>query len=316
MGDALVGEHPVVARQPTSTTSPGIGEQETNGDAPEATSQQAEVYTEVTGEQESTGNCEVAYIIRDEKSSFISFMEALRVKLAEHPDREDIMDLHTDANLKSTRSHPMLPKQRADGEQPARWIEVELQVVKDSEETTSTTLVIRDDNMDIMGFMNQNGAWYELGYQRMLPQEYRSKLLGWGNSYKSILGVRKEEEVMDRLMCANLGKTFATHAVRLLSRFDPNVVADVYNLRLALVGLMFMISESAKMNPVHNAITRGWDTGKGFTKELMINYVWKYVEMSRRLREWKRRNYADPQPNSELLDAIYLVLNGTVIPFL
>lgn len=45
----LVGEHPVVARQPTSTTSPGIGEKETNGDAPEATSQQAEVYTEVTG---------------------------------------------------------------------------------------------------------------------------------------------------------------------------------------------------------------------------------------------------------------------------
>ena len=189
-----------------------------------------------------------------------------------------------------------------------------LHVVK-GKETTSITLVMRDDNVDVVGFINQNGdRRYEFGYRRtMLPAEPNSVLLGWGNSYKSILGVRKEKEVMDRLTSANLGKIFAKDAVHVLSRFTN--VADGDNPRLELVGLMFMVSESAKMNPVHDAITRGWDTGKGFTKELMTKYVWKYVEMSRRLRHWKKGRYAQPQPDSEL-GAIYLVLNGTVIPFL
>jgi len=86
-------------------------------------------------------------------------------------------------------------------------------------------------------------------------------------------------------------------------------VADVYNSRRAVVGLMFMVSESARMNPVHDAIARGWDTGTGFTKQLMTDYVWKYAEMSRRLRHWKRGHYAERRPDSELR-YIYLVLNG------
>jgi len=86
-------------------------------------------------------------------------------------------------------------------------------------------------------------------------------------------------------------------------------VVDVYNSRRAIVGLMFMVSESTRMNPVRDAIARGWDTGTGFTKQLMTDYVWKYVEMSRHLRHWKRGNYAERRPDSELRD-IYLVLNG------
>jgi hypothetical protein len=250
---------------------------------------------------------EVSYTIGDELS-FTDFIKRLRGILAEHENSEDICDPWTD------QKRPLLAKPRSD-QQPARWIHIKLQAVV-NKKTSSATLVMRDDNVDVVGFINQNGA-YEIGYRRtMLPAEPNSVLvLGWGNSYKSILGVRMEEEVMDRLMSADLGKTLATHVVRLLSRFDPNVVTDVYNLRLQVVGLMFMVSESAKMNPVHNDITSGWDTGKGFTKESMTNYVWKYAEMSRRLRHWKKGDYAQPKPKSEL-DAIYLVLNGTVIPFL
>jgi hypothetical protein len=242
-------------------------------------------------------------------------MMDLRWILAYHPEyHNDILEGHW-LNPYSTRRHPLLAKPRAD-QQPARWIHIRLQVVEDeqSRETSSTTLVLRDDNVDVMGFRNKKGDWYELGYQRMLPEEYNSVLLGWGNSYKSMLAARNAEEVVAILTSANLGKTFATHAVRVLSRFDPDR-ADVNNLRLALVGLMFMVSESAKMNPVHDAIARGWDTGTGFTEQLMTDYVSKYVAMSRRLRQWKLRNYAGPHAYSELR-AIYLVLNGTLIPFL
>jgi len=253
----------------------------------------------------------VTYTIGDHRS-FTEFIKDLRGILADHQDREDICDRHMDPNLSGSRKHPLLPKPRV--EQPVRWIRIKLQVVEGEESSSSATLLMRDDNVDVIGFINQSGVCYDFADQnrscrRMLPPKYKSVLLGWGNSYKSILGVRKEEEVMDRLMSANLGKNFATQAVGLLSRFDPNVVADVHNSRRAVVGLMFMVSESARMNPVRDAIARGWDTGTGFTKQLMTDYVWKYAEMSRRLRHWKRGHYAERRPDSELRD-IYLVLNG------
>ena len=254
---------------------------------------------------------DLTYTIGDHRS-FTEFIKNLRGILADHQDREDICDRHKDPNLSGSRKHPLLPKPRA--EQPVRWIRIKLQVVEGEESSSSATLLMRDDNVDVIGFINQSGVCYDFADRnrsgrQMLPPKYKSVLLGWGNSYKSILGVRKEEEVMDRLTSANLGKNFATQAVGLLSRFDPNVVADVHNSRRAVVGLMFMVSESARMNPVHDAIARGWDTGTGFTKQLMADYVWKYVEMSRRLRHWKRGNYAERRPDSELGD-IYLVLNG------
>jgi hypothetical protein len=118
---------------------------------------------------------------------------------------------------------------------------------------------------------------------------------------------------MDILTYAKLGKTFATDAVDVLSRFTN--VAGGDNPRLELVGLMFIVSESARLNRVHDKIRRGWVNGNGFEKELMTDHVWKYVEMSRRLRHWKRGGYAERRPDSELRD-INLVLNGTVIPFL
>jgi hypothetical protein len=224
-----------------------------------------------------------------------------------------------DPELSGSQIHPLLPKPRA--EQPVRWIHIKLQVVEGKELSSSATLLMRDDNVDVIGFINQSGVRYyfadpKRSVRRMLPAKYKSVLLGWGNSYKSILDDRNKEEVMDILMkSAKLGKTFATDAVRVLSCYPDKVAGTEMSDRIAVVGLMFMVSESAKMNPVHKAIAGGWDTGTGFTKQLMTDYVWKYVEMSWRLREWKGRNYAEPRPDSELHD-ICLVLNGTVIPFL
>jgi hypothetical protein len=247
-----------------------------------------------------------------ERTDFTGFIGALRGILADHLDHEDICDRHEDTNLSSFKTHPLLAKPLAD-QQPARWIHIRLQVVNE-QGTSSTTLVLRDDNVDVIGFRNNKGDWYELGNRRMLPPEYRSKLLDWGNSYKSILPARNAEEAMDRLTSVNLGKSFAEDAVRVLWRFPD--VAHSDSPSLAVVGLMFIVSESVKLNPVHDAIADGWkDTSARLTKQLMTVHVWRYVEMSRRLRHWKKGHYYAAQPDSELR-AIYLVLNGTVIPFL
>jgi len=213
---------------------------------------------------------DLTYTVGDHRS-FTEFIKNLRGILADHQDREDIYDRHVDPNISSSRKHPLLPKPRA--EQPVRWIRIKLQVVEGEESSSSATLLMRDDNVDVIGFINQFGVCYDFADRnrsgrRMLPPKYKSVLLGWGNSYKSILGVRKEEEVMDMLTSVRLGKNFATHAVRLLSRYPHEVDGIEMTPMLALVGLKFMVSESARMNPVHDAIARGWDTGTGLRVEI------------------------------------------------
>ncbi|XP_066341262.1 uncharacterized protein [Miscanthus floridulus] len=177
---------------------------------------------------------------------------------------------------------------------------------------------MRDDNLYVHGFMNQRGVWYGLvgdpiGTSAcLLPPEYNPEPLHWGGiGYSRLLRTRAYSEAVAKLAATDLGRGFAMHAVRRLSRFiqpDDVEVDGLMSTRLALAGLMFMVCESARTNPILESFAGGWSTGTGFTKKLITDYVWKYAEMSRSLREWKRRNYAEPIPYSELR-AIHLVLN-------
>jgi len=117
-----------------------------------------------------------------------------------------------------------------------------------------------------------------------MPDQNKSVLLDWGFSYPSILEARNEEEVVKILDSARLGKTFAAHAVRVLSRYPD--VADGDNPRLALVGLSVMVCESAKMNPLHKAIADDWETGAKFTTRLLY-YIENWERLSRALLIWK-----------------------------
>jgi hypothetical protein len=169
--------------------------------------------------------------------------------------------------------------------------------------SSTTTLVIRDDNVDVVGFMNQKGDCYAIGNGNNLPPRYNSKpLAGW---------VISKEQVVNVLV----GKTFAADAVRVLSCY-PEHVADGVNPMLALVGLSVMVCDSARMNPVHEKIADGWSTGTRFSQQFMTDTMGKYEWMSRSMWQWSRRDYAKPDPTDIDLQAVCLVLNGTVITFL
>ncbi|CAL4995358.1 unnamed protein product [Urochloa decumbens] len=265
----------------------------------------------------------VVYSIDDkDELSFISFMMELRRILANHSDHEDIFDHHPDSNLSSSREHPLLAKQSAT--QPSRWLEVELKVVE-GKETLSTTLLMRDDNLYVLGFMNQKGEVYGLhdkSCARMLPSKYKPKQLGCDVSYRSLLGAESRREVVETLTDARLGRCFAVDAVRVLSCFpewvdgtdmDP-VIALLRGLdgrdmnpMMALAGLIFMVCESARMNVLHNLFADGWGLGKfgdtrltpemliskrKKTKEMLECYVWNYGKMSSDLRTWMSNGYA------------------------
>jgi hypothetical protein len=165
----------------------------------------------------------IVYTIGDELS-FTEFIMVLRRILADHPDREDILDKHPKLlNLSSTGDHPVLAKQRA--RQPKRWLHIKLQV-EDKEVACWTTLIMRDDNLYVCGFMNQQEVYGLVDNEKseqMLPTKYCDKdvqRLEWTVHYKSILGAASQKEVVNKLDSAHLGKTFAEHAVDVLSRYS------------------------------------------------------------------------------------------------
>ncbi|CAD6255294.1 unnamed protein product [Miscanthus lutarioriparius] len=269
-----------------------------------------------------SGHRTVVYTIGDELS-FTEFIMALRGILADHPDREDIFDRHHSSILSSTREHPVLAKQRA--EQPARWIHVKLQVVK-GEQTMSTTLIMRDDNLYVCGFMNQQGDSFELienpdRSADILPvDEYNPQRLSWGVGYRSLLDFDTKGGLERLLEYVNPSQYFAMDAVHVLSCFPAWVDHPcLKSPRLALAGLILIVCESARMNPTYNFFTSSWSRStEDYTsfsdRKLTHDYVLnKYGRMSRQLLAWKSRRYANPHPISLLRD-IYLVLNYRLDP--
>jgi hypothetical protein len=209
----------------------------------------------------------------------------------------------------------VLAKQRA--EQPARWIHVKLQAVN-GEETLSTTLLMRDDNLYVCGFINQKGAVYELiknpdRSAHILPvDEYNPRCLSWGVDYRSLLDADTEQDLLGRLVRVKMGREFAVKAVRVLSGF-PGWVDGGMNPRVALAGLMFMVCESARMNHVNTFFARLWNNGQYFDRNELSDYVFNYRRTSHQLLMWKSKGYDNPCPMSQLLD-IYLVLNYRLDP--
>ncbi|KAG0528856.1 hypothetical protein BDA96_05G048600 [Sorghum bicolor] len=267
-------------------------------------------------EMDQSGYVTLVYTIGDEMS-FTEFIMALRRIVADHPYREELLGGHDLLNLSSSREHPVLARRRPI--QPARWLLIKLQVEEKCSKTSSTTLIMRDDDLYIHGFINQQGHWYELRdvnlsnandatlkASSIIPStSNHCKQLFWGVTYGSILDAGS---TLNRLAGKRLGRDFASDAVRRLSSSrDPEATSPMSG-RLALAGLILMVCESARMNPVHDFFVRGWKYGTTWTMDLMRRYVWEYRYMSKNLLRWKNKRYDARHPIEEL-QAIYLVLN-------
>ncbi|KAK8447286.1 hypothetical protein SEVIR_8G041200v4 [Setaria viridis] len=188
---------------------------------------------------------------------------------------------------------------------------------------SSATLFVQYNNLYCLGFMNQNQVCYELSNPEdwKLPSRFNAVPLDWGITYDSILNVRDVKRKLDSM---RLGKNFAADAVRVLSRFSPDEAdGDEASAKQALAGLIVMVCESARMNPLHKTIADGWNTGAGFTKRLMA-YIGHWELISIALLDWKDERYGrwtmDPRladitgvkGPTDALDVIHLVRNFTV----
>ncbi|KAM3405675.1 hypothetical protein ACQJBY_008280 [Aegilops geniculata] len=258
----------------------------------------------VFNSDERTKQIDMEYSIGD-KEGYRRFIKKLRDQLAQHDHPERILDGHPNPESVCKLNNPALLARKDPCPWPARLIHIKLRL---AEEETSTTLAVRDDNAYLLGFMNQEGVWYDLGIKESwptfqdgrLPAEFNPEPLNWG-SYKDILGMRKVlkgvdvsvrewDKVRKKLVTEGLGKDFAMKAVRTLSRYP--VLEEGECPRLALAGLIIMVCESARLNPVHDHIQHVWkdDNGTGFPIQLM-EYVQKSDLISWTLLMWKVAGY-------------------------
>jgi hypothetical protein len=134
-----------------------------------------------------------------------------------------------------------------------------------------------------------------------------------GVNYKSLLQAKDRNDIVTKLMHEKLGRGFAMDAVHVLSRYPNQVDGINISTGLALAGLIIIFCESARMQPIYNAFAVRWKEGKALNRQLMDDYVWKYVEMSRNLQAWKSRNYTEPHRIREK-QATSLVLNTGRLP--
>lgn len=87
---------------------------------------------------------------------YAAFIKSLREKFADN--KEQAEKVAADPLTWNSRL-ALLPKQQRPAT-PARWMHIRLTV-----ESHSVTLAVRDDNVYLIGFMNQRGRWYEFGFE-------------------------------------------------------------------------------------------------------------------------------------------------------
>lgn len=131
-------------------------------------------------------------MVGDDAEGFSTFITELCRLVGDHPRCRDLMADHLD--LSSTCNHPVVRKGRGisiTSEEDEHWlldldtrhiqpeslfyIKLEAEEAVDGvDKTSAITLVMRDDKLDVIGFINQDGDYcYELGY-RQLPSVFCS----------------------------------------------------------------------------------------------------------------------------------------------
>jgi hypothetical protein len=238
-------------------------------------------------------------------------IEALREKLTKRNNHGAIEEIKVD-NL----SARMLPKQ-GKLNQPFFHIKLHAKKQENSNETWTTTLAMRKDNLYIVGFTGKDGKWFMLvDRQRPLQKECSSTKLDWDVRYKSIMNLKVQDQVKRTLSNTRLGMAFANRAVRRLSQYPDHEYEDENLTRLGLAGLIVLICESARMESIHKELQSSdeWDTKGVLIEKDVLDYIWDWGTVSAALILWQKRGYAkDGYPgDSSLRDAlgIRLVLNS------
>ncbi|KAM0866124.1 hypothetical protein ACQ4PT_042840 [Festuca glaucescens] len=134
------------------------------------------------------------------------------------------------------------------------------------------------------GFANGRGHWQSFpGHDHLFPS---STPLPFRNSYDDLVGG------LANLPDVPLGQEALKQAARVLSAHDPATATDHRPLKRALASLKVMLSEAQRLQPIHETVSRGWESGARVNPDY-LPYIQHWYTMS---YEIIRANRTGPSP--------------------
>ncbi|KAM0900410.1 hypothetical protein ACQ4PT_020663 [Festuca glaucescens] len=103
------------------------------------------------------------------------------------------------------------------------------------------------------GFANGRGHWQSFpGHDHLFPS---STPLPFRSSYDDLVGG------LANLPDVPLGREAMQQAARVLSAYDLATTKDFEPLKRALASLKVMLSEAQRLQPIHETVSSGWESG-------------------------------------------------------
>ncbi|KAM0900387.1 hypothetical protein ACQ4PT_020651 [Festuca glaucescens] len=134
---------------------------------------------------------------------------------------------------------------------PAALIVVNLRGHAPVDDKTSVGMQTHD--LSLPGFTNGRGDWHAFpGHEHLFAT---STPLPFGDSYEELIGG------LVNLPDVPLGRDAMQHAARVMSAYDPATTADHQPLKRALASLKVMLSEAQRLQPIHETVSSGWESG-------------------------------------------------------
>jgi len=179
----------------------------------------------------------------------------------------------------------VLPRQRY-GRKPQRWIYIKLVLGDGNGAGAETTLVVRDDNVYLIGFKNKRGELFEFGFsgtidrsKKSMPMLGGSRFLECDVNYGSLLqgGARN-------FVGMKVDRKFASIAVTRLSVYEQGQggIVDT-TTRVVLARLMVMVCEAARMRPLLETLNAKCCC----IDRKHVDYIWGWGDMSEALLRWQ-----------------------------
>ncbi|KAF6987002.1 hypothetical protein CFC21_022629 [Triticum aestivum] len=239
------------------------------------------------------------------------FIDMFRDKLARHRQRDEYIAMHGPWLV----DHPLLPEQRTP--KPARWMHINL-TEKDANtgDVRRTTVIVRDDNVFVVGFQNRNRDYFEFGIDNrsthIIPEpdhlnndQEPAKLffLGCDADYPDLVGCKGNLADLD------LGKEAMTRAVRTLWAYTNIKGPADTATRKDLARVCVVIAESARMASHFDTVRTGWNTQGSRINLTQVRYVDTWSKMSRALIKCAKENLENLRTHPAF-DVLHLLLNS------
>ncbi|XP_051188286.1 60 kDa jasmonate-induced protein-like [Lolium perenne] len=134
-----------------------------------------------------------------------------------------------------------------------------------------TSVGMQTHDLSLPGFTNGRGDWQAFpGHEHLFAT---STPLPFGDSYEELIGG------LANLPDVPLGRDAMQHAAQVMFAYDPATTADHQPLKRALASLKVMLSEAQRLQPIHETVSSGWESGARVNAE-HLPYIEHWDTMS------------------------------------